>query len=120
MAEVGEKADVSSARANQKTHGIHGVVRDAERVHLHVANFETVARGEDAAIEFCLQNLFDGGLGVAIAIDGDVQLRTEDREAVDVVGMFVSDEDAGESLGGATDFGEALAGLSGAESRVDE
>ena len=53
MAEVGEKPDVAARGAEQVTHGVGGVVRDAEGLHGHIAEFKTRAGLEESPIEFC-------------------------------------------------------------------
>ncbi len=78
------------------------------------------AHMRNLALELLLELKFNRLARVAIAIDRDVQFRGEPDEAVDVVGMFVRDEDAGQPFGRATDGGKPFAGLAGAETGVDE
>jgi hypothetical protein len=95
-------------------------MRNAEGINDEVINLETGAGGEDAAIKFGLELKFEGFAGGTVAINGDVELGGEADEAVDVIRMFVGDEDAGQSFGGAADTGQPLTGLPGAETGVNK
>jgi hypothetical protein len=64
--------------------------------------------------------VFDGFLGRAVAVDRNAELSTKLCQAMDVVGMLVGDEDAGQALRRATDGGQARPNLAQAEAGIDE
>ena len=120
VAEVGQEADVSRRGMQEKTHRIIRVMRHGEGVHREVADLEGSAGGEEAKIQA------RGGLGLddflrePVAVDGNLMLRAQGGEALDVVAVLVGDEDAGESFGRAAERGEALANLPSAEAGINE
>ena len=120
VAEVGEETNVARRGAQQESDGIGGVVRHGERIHHDVANLEAGARAEDAALPFHLKLEFDGFFREAVAVERDVQFCAEAGEALDVVGVFVRDQDAGQTFRRAADGGKPLANLPAAESGIDE
>lgn len=118
--EVGEETNIAGGRVQQETNGVLRVVRNVERIDPHVADVETLACFEHAALETDLQRPFDLIPGFTIAIDGDVELVGDAAESLDVIAMFVSDEDGGEIFRRAADAGQPLAYLAGAQSGIDE
>ncbi len=120
MADVGDEPDVAGGSVNQKSDRVLRVVRDGERVHQQIGDFEARAGFEQVAIEFGLQLKFKRLLGGAVAINRDVQLLRNAGQAVNVVAVFVGDEDGGQIFRRATDAGEALADLARAEPGVHE
>ena len=95
-------------------------MRHAERVHAHIAHLEARAGAENAAVEFGFQLALDSFLREAVAINGDVQSRGEHGETLDVIRMFVRDEDAAQAFRRASDGEEAVADLPSAQAGVDE
>lgn len=85
-----------------------------------VALIEAIEHGSFVVVPFAFESPKSGFLGGAIAVDRKFQFVRKREQTGDVVGVFVRDEDAGEILGRATDRGEALANLAGAEARVHE
>lgn len=120
MAEVGQKPDAAIGGVNEETNWIIGVVRDAEGIDLHVANFEGGSGDKEAKFELRFQLHFDGLFGEAVAINGQVQLGGEDGQALNVVGMLVSDEDTGQIFRCARQGKQTLPYLAGAEAGVDQ
>ncbi len=120
VAEVGEEADFALGRVQEVADRVGGIVRDAERIHDDVANLEGSAGFEDAAVELGLELPFHFALRFAVAKNGDLELRAEGGEAVDVVGMLVGDEHAGETFGSAADGGQSLADLAQTEASIDQ
>ncbi len=118
VAEVGDETDVARGGVKQKANGVLGVVRDGERVHKHVADFKARASLEQIAIEFGLQLKFKRFLCGAVAINRNVQLLRDSGQAVNVVVVFVRDENGGEIFRHTTDSGEALADLARGKSGV--
>ncbi len=120
VAEVGQETDVAAADAQKKPDRIASIVRDGESIHQHVADFKGGAGGEDLEFQRQSERGGDGVAGVPIAIDRDAQFRRQAGEALDMVGMFVGDEDAREAFGRAADGEETLADLASAQAGIDE
>ena len=93
-------------------------MRDGECVHHHVGDFKARARVEEPAVEFRLQLKFKRLLCGAVAVNGDVEFLRDAGESLNMVGMFVSDENGGEVFRHTADGGEALADLARAEPGV--
>lgn len=120
MAEVRKETDGASAGIQDEADGVLGIVGDGEGIDTDLAEFKGGAGDEHAAIELGLELVFDGFAGVAIAVDGNVEFSGDGGEALDMIAVLVSDEDAGEAFRGAADGGEALADLAAAEAGIDE
>ena len=118
MAEIGDEPDIADGGVEQITDGVLGVVRDGECVHHHVGDFKARARVEEPAVEFRLQLKFKRLLCGAVAVNGDVEFLRDAGESLNMVGMFVSDENGGEVFRHTADGGEALADLARAEPGV--
>ena len=108
------------ARAQQITNRVLGVVRNSKRVHEQVADFKARAGVEEMAVEFGLQLKFKRLLRGAVAINRDVQLGGNAGQSLNVVAVFMRDQDGGEVFRHPTDGGEALANLARAEPGVHE
>jgi hypothetical protein len=100
--------------------GIVGIVRNGKGVDTDVADLEGSAGVEEMGVEGDLELGFDGFLGEAIAIDGELQFAGETDEAGDVIGMLVGDEDAVQSFGSATEGLKALPDLASAQAGVNQ
>ena len=98
MAEVGQEADLNRRRVEHEPHGISGVVRDGKCIHAKITDFKAVAGFKNLKIKSAIvvePNLLGG---MAVAVNGNAELGSEHLEAVNVVGMFVGDQDAIEPL----------------------
>lgn len=111
MAKIGEETDVARDGAEEETHGITGVVRDAESVHGNIPEFKTGARVEQTEIEPGLKLSFNGFFGEAVAVDRDLQFGREDGEALGVIGVFVRDENSIQVLRRSSNPKQSLADL---------
>lgn len=121
VAEVGEKTDVSPARAQEETDRVVGIMGDAEGIDADIPDLERRSGGEDPAVQLALELLFDGFFGEAIAIDRHPELfRAEDAESLNMIAVFVGDENTMEALGGPSDLGQALPNLASAKAGVDQ
>ena len=120
MAKIREEADVAGGRAQEKPDGVRGVVRNVERLDEDIADFKALAGFKEPAFEAVLELELGGFAGEAVAVDGDVELLAKGGKTVDVVGMLVGDEDAGETLGSAANERQTLAKLAQAEPGIDE
>jgi hypothetical protein len=120
VAEISEKTNVGGLRAQEITDRVLRVVWNGKRFDKHVANFKTRAGGEQAAIEFGAELKFHRLLRFAIAVYGNLQFVAQNCETLNMIHVFVRDENAGEIFGRATDGSEALADLARAESGINQ
>ena len=120
MPEVGQKSKIAGPRAHQETDRVLGVVRHVECFNGNVPNVETVARAKPPAIKPQAELIFEGFLRRAIAINRDLQFGAELDQSLDVISVFVRDEDAGQVFGRAANGGEPLADLPQAEPRINK
>lgn len=120
MPEIREKSNARAVDADEEADGVLGVVRNGEGFDPEVADFETGAGGEGAAIEAGIQLELGGFARGAVAVDGNAEFFSDHGEALDVIVMFVGDEDAIEILGCAADGSQSLADLAEAESGIDQ
>lgn len=93
---------------------------NGKAVHFDVANLEAISGIEDAPGERCGVEFRDGFGGCSVGVNGQPRLACQHSKGLDVIGVFVGDQDAGEGLRGTTDGGEAGANLSRAQTRIDE
>jgi hypothetical protein len=77
MAKVGQKTDVPRRRMHQVSHRIASVVRDGKSIHRDIAHFKGAASGENPGVDLNVQLSFDGFLGQAVAINGQIQFRRQ-------------------------------------------
>ena len=115
VAEIGYESEVAGRGAEQKTDRVLGVVGNGEGVHLHVGDFEARAGVEEPAVEMVFEDPLKFFLGGAVAIDGDVEFLRDAGQSLDMVGVFVGDEDGGEIFRHPADVLKALADLARAE-----
>ena len=120
VTKVGEETDVAGRGVEQESDGIGGVMRHGERIHNDIAHIETGAGAEYATLKLHLKLEFDGFLRKPVAIERNFQFRAEAGKPLDVIGMLVSDQDAGQTFRRAADGGEALANLAATEAGIDE
>ena len=111
MPEIGEKTKVATRGAHEEPDWIVGVVRDAEGIDRHFAQFEAVAGAKKPEIEPDFQLAFDGVAGKPIAINGDLQFRGQADQPADMVGMLMSDQNASELFRSASDAQQPRANL---------
>ena len=120
VAEVGDDANVARDGAKKKSDRVLRVVRNGKSVHCHVANLKTRTGGEDAGIEFCFERVFGGFERGAVAVNRNFQFRGDAVESLDMVGMFVRDQNAGQTFRRAPDARKPLADLARAQPSVNE
>jgi hypothetical protein len=120
VAEVGEETDVGPIRPQQIADGILGIVRNGECFDEDIADFKTGAGGEHAAIEPAFDLVLNGLVRGAIAKNREAQFRGKRAEALNVIAVFVGDDDAGQIFRDAADRGQTLADLPRAEPGIDE
>jgi hypothetical protein len=94
-------------------------MRDHECLDANIANFKTAARRKKPAVHAELQLMLDGVPGCAIAINRKPQFFAKSRQTLDMIRVFVRDENATEVFGCASDRCQSLSDLPGAEPRID-
>jgi hypothetical protein len=93
---------------------------NAERIHPHIADFEAGTGAENAKIEARLQLDFDGLFRQSIAVNGNVQLGGQAEQTLNVIGMFVRDQNARQTFGAASNLQQTLADLAPAQPGINE
>lgn len=122
VAQVGQHADGDGLAADGESDGIRGVVGDGKSGDFKRFEAERAAGAEEAplggGIALVLRADFVGG--EACSVDRAAQSAKQDRKAGGMVAVFVGEQD-GADLGRIETRGiEALEGLAGAETGVDE
>ena len=120
MAEVGQETDLNRRRVEHEPHGISGGGRDGKCIHAKITDFKAVAGFKNLKIKSAIvvePNLLGG---MAVAVNGNAKLGGEHLEAVNVVGMFVRDENTIEPFRGAFQIKQGGSDALGAEAAVDE
>ena len=120
MPQVRHKPDVPSLRPQQVTNRFLRVVRHAEALDPDIPDGEPRARGEQVRVQLDLELVFDRVPSGPIAVHGNTELLGEGGQSLDVVGVLVGDEDAGQGLGCAPDGCQAETNLAQTEPRIDQ
>ena len=120
VAEVSQETDVARAGANQETDRIVGIVRHGEGVHDDIAHFKCCARAENPAVESGVELIFNRLLGEAVAEDRNPELRAQHCQTLNMIAVFVRDEDAVQPLRRAAYGGKPPPDLTAAQTGVDE
>lgn len=120
MAEVRGEADVARRGAQKETNRILRVMRHVESLDGKVADLERVTGGKKIVLRFQCEDAFKPLLGVAVAVNRDVQLVGEASETTNVVAMLVGYQDGGKILRRTTNAGQTQADLARTESGIDE
>jgi hypothetical protein len=112
VAEIGADGDLGAVGAEGESDGVGGVVRDGKRVHVDVADGETLAGlnglySAETLAEGVRQNALEGFQGGLGDVERGFPEAEDLGEAVAVVGVFVGDEDGVETVDIAPDGGEA-------------
>ena len=116
--EIGDEPEVAGGSVEQKSDRVLGVMRDGEGVHLHVGDFKARAGVKEPAVEAGFEDAFKFIFGGAVAVNGDVEFLCDAGESLNMVGVFVGDENGGEILRRAPDAGKALPNLARAEAGI--
>jgi hypothetical protein len=118
MPKVREESNIAGGSAEKEADRILGVMGDRKRFNCDIPDVESRARREEAAIEPNVQLLLDCILRGTVTIDRDTKLFGQCGQALDVIRMFVRDQNAGQFLGCPRDRSQALANLAEAETGV--
>ena len=94
VAEIGEETHLHPVHVKKQSHRIVRVMRHTERLDGDVTDIEAGFGAENAAIESHLKETFDCLLGEAIAVNRNGMYGAETDQPLDVIGMFVRDDDA--------------------------
>ena len=120
MAEVGQETNLNRWRVEHEPDGISGVVRDGKCIHAKITDFKAVAGFENLKIKSAIVVVTNLLGGMAVAVHRNAKLGGEHLEAVNVVGMFVGDQNAIEPFRGAFQIKQSGSDALGAEAAVDE
>lgn len=91
-----------------------------ESVHDHIPDLEGGPGGEQAALKTGGGLCAHGFARQAVAVERDVQFRAQPGESLDMIAVFMGEQNAVEAFRGTSDGGEALSNLAAAESGVNE
>lgn len=120
VAEIGEPANSRGGGVDHKPHRLNGIVRNGKGFDRKIADFKWLAGFKNAKLKIAFVNAPDFVRGVAVAINGNAELGIEHAQGLDVVDVFVGDENAIESLRGAVQSEQGIANAFGAEAAIDE
>lgn len=120
VSEVREKTDVCAVGAKKKANRIVGVVRHVKRINDDGAQIETSARFKQAELGIDPELRSNGVARLAITVNREFQFGSQSREPLDVIGMFVRDENAIKAFGRASNGQQALPNLAAAQARIDQ
>ena len=99
VAEIGEPADARGGGVQHKANRLNGVVRHGESFDGEVANFKKFVGFENAELKIAFVDAPDFIGCVAVAINWNAELGIEYAQALNVVCVFMGDENAIESFG---------------------
>jgi hypothetical protein len=105
---------------DDESDGIDGVVGNRKRLNLKIAYLERCSVVEQDADFPDSIGVFEVPGGSDVGIDGDGQFVGENPESLDVIAVFMTDEDATDPLGVESDVLEPLADFLPAESGIDK
>jgi hypothetical protein len=120
MPKVGEESHVARGSVNEKPDRVVGIVGYRECVDRYISDFKRGPCEKDTAFEPGLELAFDRFLGQTVAEHRDLELNGEVGQSLDMVRVFVGQENAVQRFRGTSDGSEALADLPAAESGVNE
>ena len=120
VAEIGEPANSRGGGVDHKPHRLNGIVRNGKGFDRKIADIKWLAGFKNAKLKIAFVNAPDFLGGVAVAINGNAELGIEHAQGLDVVDVFVGDENAIESLRGAVQGEQGIANAFGAEAAIDE
>jgi len=99
--------------SQQEADGFLGVVRDGKRFHGDIPDLKGGAGLEDPAIQAHAGLIFDGFLVGRFAKNGQAQFPGQRGKALDVIRVFMGDEDAGQVFGNPADGRQPADGSGG-------
>ena len=120
MSKIGEPTDARGGSVNHKANRLNGVVRHGESFNGEVAHFKGKPGFENPKLKIAFVNVPDFIGGMAIAINRNTELSGQHAQAGDVVGMFMGDENAIESFGGAIEREQCIANAFGTETAINK
>ena len=119
-AEVRQHAESPRAVADHVLHGLAGVVRDGDRLDRERVDREPVVAVEAVHVRHALEPLGHRGQRAERGPDRNAVPGGERRNATDVVGVLVRDENRGERRGLEAEPGEPLRRVADAEAAIDQ
>ena len=95
-------------------------MRNGKCVNADVSNFKAVTRGKQSGVNPHVEQTHDFVACGAIAIDRNVESLGDPDQALNMITVFVSDEDGGQVFWCAPNAGKALTDLAWAKSGIYE
>jgi hypothetical protein len=121
VTEIRQETDFMSAGVQHEADRVIGVVRDRESIDADVADVERATGGEQVTnFQPHLQLKFHRFAREAVAVNGNFQLRAQTGEALDMIGVFVREQNAVEVFWGAANGSKAFADLAAGKAGVDQ
>lgn len=120
VTKVGNESNVRASGSQQETHGVLCVVRHRKCIDQNVADFETVTCGKDTSVKARAKRMFNFILRRSIAINRNSEFPGYAGQTLNVIAVFVGDEDRSKILRSAGNGGKALSNLARAESGINQ
>ena len=120
MTQIGEETNVSARCPQQEAHRVLRIMRHGECFDGDVPDLEARAGGEKTRIQPPGLLILNRLLGGPIAIDGNAQLFAQSGQTLNMIGMLVRDQNAGQILRRPSNGGEAMTDLAQAEARINQ
>jgi len=118
MPEIRQEANIASICSQQETDGVLGIMWDAEGVHADVGDVETGPGLKHMTCESHLLLELQRIECQAIAVDRNAQTMGNQGQSLDMIAVFVGDQDGGEVFRGTADTGQTLSDLTCAEACI--
>lgn len=103
VAKVREKTDVRAVGAKKKANRIVGVVRHVKRVDDDGAQIETRPGFKQSKVALDSELQSNGVASLPVTVNREFQFGSQSGKPLDVIGMFVRDENAIQAFGRASD-----------------
>ena len=120
MSKIGQEPDIALASSEQEPNRVLRVMWHTKGFNRHIFNVKSGSCRKQAAVQLGPLLVFDRLARWTITVDGYSQLFDQLPQALNVVGMFVGNENASEILRGPSDRRKAFADLAQAKARIDE
>jgi len=125
VTEIGDERQLHAGGTKGEAERVDGVMGDAEGSDFDIADTKSVAGFDEldaveaARIPFGKKTQ-SFGMGFGVEIDGGAPGAQQGRQAADVVGMFVGDDDAVEAIQGMSQRSQAAQGFALSQARIHQ
>ena len=125
VTEIGDERELHAVGAKGEAERVDGVVGNAEGRDFDIADAKSVAGfNELDALEAARmpfrKKTQSFGMGFRIEVDGGAPGAQQGRQAADVIGMFVGDDDAVEAIEGMSQRGQAAQRFALSQARIHQ